>query len=101
MTHFKKWEFQLQKGLPLGFWCDMPNPVTYLNQAPKFEWFVIRCGSKEQIPKTQIFQKDWTTCSKYISHSNSQQKWVRLYDHLMRTGIFTLITRYSYELQDS
>jgi hypothetical protein len=64
---------------------DMPNPVTYLNQAPKFEWFVIRCGSKEQIPKTQLFQKDWTTYSKYVNHSNSQRKWVRLYDHLMRT----------------
>ena len=35
----------------------MPNPVTYLNQAPKFEWFVIKCGSKEQIPKTQSFKK--------------------------------------------
>lgn len=37
---------------------DDPSSVAFLNQAPIFKWYVVRCGS------TNIFQKDM--CSKEI-----------------------------------
>jgi hypothetical protein len=34
-----------------------------------FEWYVVRCGSKNIDLKGHVFERDWTTCSKYDSHS--------------------------------
>ena len=59
----------------------MPNPVTYLNQIPIFEWCVFRCGSKNGHQK-DVFQRDWTTCSISVNHCrfNSQDNLRDLYD---------------------
>jgi len=59
-----------------------------------FEWYVVRCGSKNIDSKGHVFERDWTTCSEYDSHSrlNSVGNWGDLYDHLMSTRIFTLKT---------
>ena len=76
----------------LGAKVDEPNLVTYLNWTPIFEWCVVRCGSMNGYQK-DVFERDWTTCSKYDNHSrlNSQCNWGNLYDHLMGMRIFTFI----------
>ena len=49
---------------------------------------------QEWIPKGHVFRRDQVPCSKYNNHSRckSQHNWGGgLYDHLMRTRIFTLM----------
>ena len=52
----------------------MPNSITYLNQTPEFERFVVWCGSKNRKGKRHVLERDWSACSKYDNHSrlNSQ-----------------------------
>ena len=71
---------------------DMPNLVTGLNMTSRFEWYVIRCGTKNEYQK-DVFWIDRTTCSKYDNHSTfkGQHNWGNLYEHLMSTRIFILI----------
>ena len=45
---------------------DMPNSVIDLSQTPIFEWYVVRCDSKNGYQKN-IFKRKWTLCSKMIS----------------------------------
>ena len=33
---------------------DVPNSVTYLNQMPIFEWYVVRCGFKNEHNKKDM-----------------------------------------------
>ena len=40
--------------------------------------------------KKDVFNRDWTTCSKHDNHSRLHN-WVDLYDHLMSMRIFILI----------
>ena len=35
-------------GAGLNHKADVPNLVTYLYQTPIFEWYVVRCGSKNR-----------------------------------------------------
>jgi len=48
---------------------------------------VVSGGSKNALKKHVCFQRDWTTCSKYATHSrfDSQHDCDDLYDHLMHT----------------
>ena len=68
---------------------DVSISVIDPNQTPTFEWYVIRCGSKDGYQK-DMFKRDWTTCSKYDSHSRpkGQHDWEDLYDHLMNMRNF-------------
>ena len=70
----------------------MPRLVTYLNQTPIFERYVVRCGSKKGYQKGML-KRDWTTCSRYDNHSTlkSQHKWGDLHDHVISMRIFTSI----------
>ena len=45
------------------------------------------------VAPSDVFKRDWSTCSKYDSHSrpNSQHNWGDLYDHLMSIRTFTLL----------
>ena len=43
---------------------DVPNSVTSLYWTPIFEWYVVRCASKNGYQKN-MFRRDWTMCSKY------------------------------------
>ena len=40
------WGSHIQVAAKIAFWInlDVPNTVTYLNQIPIFEWYVVRCG---------------------------------------------------------
>ena len=35
---------------------DVPNSITYLNQTPIFEWYVVRCGTKNGYQK-DVFER--------------------------------------------
>lgn len=37
---------------------DVPNLVTSLLRKPIFEWYMIRCDSKNIIPKGHMFKRD-------------------------------------------
>ena len=44
---------------------DVPNSVTDFNPSPAFEWYVVRCGFKnEHNKKGDVFIRDWVACSK-------------------------------------
>ena len=47
--------------------ADVPNSVTYLNQTPNFEKYMVRCVLKKWTPKRQVFKRGWTMCSNIIS----------------------------------
>ena len=72
---------------------DMPKSNTAIIQTSILERYVVRCGSKKQISKRHVFERDWTKCSKYAKHSkfNNQHDLEDMYDHLMSTRNFTLI----------
>jgi hypothetical protein len=40
---------------------DMPNLVSGLNRTPIFEWYVVRCGSKNGCQR-RVFKRDRTMC---------------------------------------
>ena len=48
---------------------DMPNSITYLDQTPIFEWYLVRCGSKNRYQKDMCIEEIGLTCSKYDNHS--------------------------------
>ena len=48
---------------------DVPNLVTCLNQTPKFERYVVRCGFKNGHQKCMCLIKDWTMHSNHDNHS--------------------------------
>ena len=49
---------------------DMPKPITYLNQTPTFEWFVVRCGFRMNTTKICIVISRLSTHPfKYASRS--------------------------------
>jgi hypothetical protein len=41
----------------------------FLDQTPKFEWCVVRCGSKNGPQKRHVFRRYRTTCSKFVNQS--------------------------------
>ena len=68
-----------------------PFVVTFLDQTDLFEWCGVKWGSKDGQPKNHVFKRNWTTCSKFVNHSNlsyNQHKW-NLYDQLISPRIFT------------
>ena len=68
--------------------CHVPRFNTTTMWTPAFEWYVVRCGSKNACSK-----RDRTTCSKHANHSKliSQYALGDLYDHLTNTRILILI----------
>ena len=55
-----------------------PNSDTHLHWTPKFEWFVVWCGSKKRHQKGIMCLKEiGLACSKYDNHSrlNSRHNW--------------------------
>ena len=43
----------------------MPSSVTFLNQTPMFERYMVRYGSKNGHKKGHVFRRDWIVCSIY------------------------------------
>lgn len=75
--------------------------IWFLNQTPIFERYVVRCVSKNEYQK-DIHLKDIGLCAQnMISIPSSIVDIIGrgVYDHLINTRIFTLIVRYSHELQ--
>ena len=72
---------------------DVLNLITYRNRTPIFEWYVVRCGSKNNYQKKHVYERNWTARSTYDNHSrfNSQHNLGGTYEHLMSMGIFTFI----------
>ena len=52
------------------FRVDMPNSTTYLNQTPIFEWYVVRCGSKNIYHSrlNMCIEEIGLMCSKFDNH---------------------------------
>ena len=50
--------------------------------------------------KHHVFERDWSTCSKYDKHSqfNNQHKRGTIYDHFVKTTISTLIMEKRFQL---
>ena len=73
---------------------DVPNLVSYLNRIFIFEWYVVRCGSKNG-HQNDVSKRHCTMCSRNDNHSrlNRQHNWRDVYGHLMSTRIFTLIIK--------
>ena len=44
------------------------NLVTYINKTPIFEYWVMRCRSKNKHENTWVYG-DWTMFSKFVNHS--------------------------------
>jgi hypothetical protein len=72
---------------------DVPNSTIALNWAPTFEWYVVRCGSKNEYQKDMLKKKLDYVLKVYNIHSkpNNQHNWGNLYDHLTSTRIFNSI----------
>jgi hypothetical protein len=78
---------------------DVSESNTPLIWKPRFEWYVVRCGSKiDWHQKLHVFKRDWIMCSKYANHFrfNSEHD-LRgggrlgeggVHDNLMSTRIF-------------
>ena len=71
---------------------DVSNMVNCFDWTPIFEWYVVRCDSKNGYQK-DVIKRYCVMCSKYDKHSrfNNHHNWRDLYDHLMSTRILTLI----------
>ena len=52
--------------------------VTYHNQTPTFEWWVVRYRSKNRYQEEKRLKNEWTTYSGFVNHSrlNSHHNWV-------------------------
>ena len=63
-----------------------------------FEWCVVRCGSKNGHQKDMFSNKIGFGAQKYANHCGliSNRNWENLHDHLMSTGILTLIMKNIY-----
>jgi hypothetical protein len=80
---------------------DTSSSKTMIIWTPIFEWYVIRCGSKNKHQFQRDTNLDWIMCSKYANHSrfSSQHDFLFFilcwesgnYWHLMSWGIFTLV----------
>ena len=77
-----------------AWFCKVGVPSSNITTiwTPVFEWYVVRCGSKNGHQRL-VFKRDWATCSKYLNYSrlSSQHVWGNQYGHLMSMRIFTLI----------
>lgn len=58
--------------------------ITYNNRTPRFEWYVVWRGSKNDHLKKHTFEKAWIVCSKY-NRLNNQHNWEG------REGFYTTI----------
>ena len=71
---------------------DVPNLVTYLNQTPIFEWYVVRCISINRY-ENDMCVKDSGLCAQNLRTflGSIVNRIMDMYDHLMSTKIFTLL----------
>ena len=58
---------------------DVPNSVTFLNQTPIFEWYVMWCGSKNGSKKTRGWKK-----LDYVLNTNMTIFTMRMYKTFIR-----------------
>jgi hypothetical protein len=56
---------------------NMPHLVSDLGPIPIFEWYVVKCGSKNRYQKSMFKRNMMTLCSKMISILRSivEHKW--------------------------
>ena len=66
--------------------------VTNLNQTPIFEWYVARCGSKNEYPVDMCLKESGLHTQNMITITKSTINTMNgdLYEHLMSTRIFPL-----------
>lgn len=64
----------------------MHNLVTSLNRTPIFDWYVVRCSSKNIHQKDMFIKKDKITCSQNECHSkfNGQHIWEELHSNISK-----------------
>jgi hypothetical protein len=72
----------------------MPNSITYLNWIRVFEWYRVRCESKNGYKK-DMYSKEIGLRAQNIYDNHykfhSQPNWRGLYDYLMSARMFTMI----------
>jgi hypothetical protein len=56
-------QFQDSRHLSADYKVDVPKSNTTIICTPIFEWYVVRCGSKNNYQK-DMFHRHWTMCSK-------------------------------------
>jgi hypothetical protein len=73
---------------------DVPDSFTYLNQTPIFDWYVIRCGSKNKYQKDMCLKESELHAQNMITILGSIVINIMgdVYDHLMSMRIVTLMT---------
>ena len=77
----------------MGGKVGMHHLVTYLDQTPIYEWFVVRGSSKNKYIQ-DLCSKEMELCAQNFNHHsrpNNVHIWKNLYDYLMNMRIFTLM----------
>lgn len=68
-----------------------PNSVTHLKWKLMFEWYVVKCASKNSSKKHHEFERGWTTCSNLLTILGSKVNIIGdLHAHVIRKIIFNL-----------
>jgi hypothetical protein len=72
---------------------DVPNSDIHLYRTLVFEWYVVRCSSRNGCQNDMYLKRGWTTCSKCMNHLGSILSIIEggLYDCLMRSRVFTCV----------
>ena len=75
-------------------WINVPNLVSYLNQTPIFEWYVVWCGSKNEYQNYNVcLQEIGLRAQNVITILSSIVSMIKedLYNHFVSLRIFILI----------
>lgn len=95
------WTTTTEKPQTLTLVCGSYS-VTFLNQAHIFERCALSADVRSDI-KRLVFERTWTSYSTLLKHSmlHRQQNWGDVYDHLMSSTIFTVISSENQEENDN